>query len=243
MSEESERDAELREFAAHVGFTMTDYALLDRALTHASTASDATDPLQNYESLEFLGDAVLGMAVAHYLYEHVPDRSPGEYSKMRAAVVNRRCLARIAKSLGIAPLIQLGRGEEMAGGRTRKALLADCLESVIGAVYLDQGWKSAQQLVDRVFDDELKDACLTGQIWDFKSRLQNHCQARRVELPKFRVVSVTGPDHKKYFEVEVVLGDVVAGRGAGPTKKEAEQKAARLALIYEGVIEKGEEPQ
>lgn len=236
MNDQDEREDDLRALTARLGLSIRRIELVNRALTHASTSTKAADPQQNYESLEFLGDAVLGMAVADYLYAHIPDRTPGEYSRMRASVVNRRTLARVATRLELAPAIRLGKGEELAGGRRRKALLADCLEAFIAAIYLDQGWETAQEFVARVLADELEAVRKADQLWDFKSRLQNLCQAEHIALPKFAVVETKGPDHRKQFEVEVRLRGKVAGRGVGMTKKEAEQHAAREALEAEGLL-------
>lgn len=230
------RTEELREIAARLGLNFRDLTLLDRALTHASILTELDHPARDYESLEFLGDAVLGLAVADHLYRRAPDRSPGEYSRMRAGIVNRRCLARVAQALGVAPAIRLGRGEEQTGGRSRVALLADCLEALLGAVYLDQGWEPVRAVVDRVFHDELQRETESDRMWDYKSRLQNYCQAERVPLPTFVVVRSEGPDHRKEFEVEVLLRGEPVGRGRGLSKKEAEQNAARAALKREGQL-------
>jgi len=216
-----------------LGVSLENLALLDRALTHASIVTETRENVRDYESLEFIGDAVLGLAVAHYLYEHVPDRTPGEYSRMRAALVNRRCLARIAGELGIAPAIRLGKGEELSGGRRRVSLLADCLEALIGAVYLDRGEEVARRFVERIIEPEFERERASDRVWDYKSRLQNYCQARRMGLPVFTVVRAEGPDHRKEFEVEVALESEPSGRGKGSTKKEAEQNAARAALERE----------
>jgi ribonuclease-3 len=188
----------------------------------------------DYESLEFLGDAVLGLAVAHHLFEALPDRTPGEYSRMRAGLVNRKCVARVARMLDIAPVIRLGKGEEQAGGRHRTALLADCMEAVIGAVYLACGWEPARDFVVRAFGEELDRSEHEDNLWDFKSRLQNYCQGEKMSLPDFVVVRAEGPDHDKEFEIEVFLRGEPAGRGRGRSKKEAEQHAAKAALEYEG---------
>lgn len=228
-----ERTAELRELMQRLEFVVHDLELLDRALTHASITAEQEGPEYDYESLEFLGDAVLGLAVAHYLFEHMPDCTPGEYSRMRASLVNRRCLARIGRQLAIAPAIRLGKGEESAGGRERTALLADCLEAMIGAVYLDQGWEAAHHFVVSVFEQEFEHATEAEVGWDYKSRLQHLCQAERIPLPQFEVVRSEGPDHKKEFEVEVYLRGEPAGRGTGHSKKEAEQNAARMAVENE----------
>ena len=126
MNESDERCSELHTLAERLGFSITNLALFDRALTHVSMAAEKSQPTFDYESLEFIGDAVLGLVVAHHLFETVPERSPGEYSRMRAGLVNRRCVARVAKDLDIAPVIRLGKGEEMSGGRQRAALVGDC---------------------------------------------------------------------------------------------------------------------
>lgn len=234
MMDDAARAEELGDLCSRLGLEMGDLVLLDRALTHASILSESPQPGRDYESLEFIGDAVLGLAVAHYLYEHVPDRTPGEYSRMRAGLVNRRCLAHVAKKLNIAPAIRLGKGEELSGGRGRSALLADCIEALLGALYLDRGWEAAQVFVARVFEEELERELSSGRVWDFKSRLQNYCQAKRMGLPTFQVVRSEGPDHKKEFEIEVLVEGRRAGRGRGPSKKEAEQRAAREALEQQG---------
>ncbi len=233
MDNSNSRQAELEALALRLGVGITEYSLFDLALTHASAAGDENAKGENYESLEFVGDAALGLAVAHYLFEHVPGRTPGEYSKMRASIVNRRALARIARRMDLAPAIRLGRGEELSGGRQRKALLADCLEALIGAIYLDRGLAEAKQFVVTHFADELAEAGKTEQIWDFRSQLQQYCQAERIALPRFDVVRSSGPDHRKEFEVEVRIRGEVAGRGSGHSKKEAEQQAARMALEHE----------
>ncbi len=226
----SERAAQLGALTCRMGLAIRDLELLDRALTHASISAEQEGPQYDYETLEFLGDAVLGLAVAHYLFERMPDCTPGKYSRMRASLVNRRCLARIGRELDIAPLIRLGKGEESAGGRHRSALLADCLEAMIGAVYLDQGWEAAHRFVAQVFHEEFEHATETEVGWDYKSRLQHLCQAERILLPQFEVVRSEGPDHKKEFEVEVYVAGKPAGRGTGLSKKEAEQNAARAAI-------------
>lgn len=234
MGENSTRLGELAALSKRLGLGVKNLALLDRALTHASSLVETRKPVGDYESLEFLGDAVLGLAVAHFLYERKPDRTPGEYSRTRAALVNRRCLARVAQRLNIAPAIRLGKGEELSGGRERTALLADCLEALIAATYLDQGWDAARSFIGRVFDDEFQRELASERVWDYKSRLQDYCQSKRFALPSFVVVRSEGPDHKKEFEVEVIVHGEPAGRGRGSTKKEAEQNAARAALEHEG---------
>ncbi|MDX9973921.1 MAG: ribonuclease III [FCB group bacterium] len=232
------RDEELLKLAQRLGYTLDTLPSLDKALTHASSACQSEVPVEDYESLEFLGDAALGLAVAHGLFERLPDRSPGEYSRLRAGLVNRRSLARMAQQLDIAPAIRLGRGEELSGGRERSSLLADCLEALIGAIYTDRGWDEVREFVEHAFGEDLDRAGKSDKLWDYKSRLQHYCQAQHMPLPNFVVVTSRGPDHHKVFEVEVLLQGKPAGRGCGLSKKEAEQNAARAALENEGQFPK-----
>lgn len=236
MTASDARAVELQELGARLGVAIKDASLFDRALTHASLVAESEERVQDYESLEFLGDAVLGLAAAHHLFACIPDRRPGEYSRMRAGLVNRRCVARVGRALNIAPHIRLGKGEEQSGGRHRAALVSDCMEALIGAIYLDSGWSVAQAFVIRVFEEEFSRTEWKNTSWDYKSRLQNHCQANRVPVPQFNVVRAAGPDHKKTFEVEVLIQGEPKGRGTGSTKKEAEQRAARAALENEGIV-------
>ncbi len=237
MNEYSERALELNQLAERLGVSIANWHLYDQALTHASTVGDIdTEQVAHYESLEFLGDAVLGLVVSHYLFDFLPNRTPGEYSRMRAGIINRRCVGRVAQSLDLAPAIRLGKGEEQSGGRNRLALLSDCLEALIGAIYLDKGWQIAHDFVVRAFGEELSRCTESDLTWDYKSRLQNLCQARKINLPIFNVVRSEGPDHEKEFEIEVLIQKKSLGRGTGKSKKEAEQNAARKALEHEDSI-------
>ena len=219
----------------HLGVQVSDYNLIEQALTHSSVTAQGEFPGQDYESLEFLGDAALGLAVADYLLEQLPGRSPGEYSQMRAHFVNRRRLADVAEQLELGPAIRLGKGEEQSGGRNRPALLADCVEALIGAIYLDQGWETASAMVRRLFAGHFREALEQPLEWDYKSRLQQYCQGEQKGLPEFRVIREEGPDHRKEFEVEVIIEAQALGCGVGSSKKEAEQNAARVALQAMGV--------
>lgn len=234
MTDSATREAALRALGERLGFPVGDPTWFDRALTHASVDPGPGGVRGDYESLEFLGDAALGLVVAHHLFVTRPGLSPGEYSRLRASLVNRRTLARVGHALGISPLIRLGKGEEQSGGRGRDALIADCLEALVGALYVDSGWEAARAFVVRAFHDELERVEASDEAWDYKSRLQNYCQAQQLGLPRFEVVRSEGPDHRKEFEVEVLLGGQPAGRGRGNSKKEAEQNAAREALASEG---------
>tara|TARA_R110001592_G_scaffold200972_1_gene450011 strand:- start:1377 stop:2099 length:723 start_codon:yes stop_codon:yes gene_type:complete len=234
MTDIEERVTELQNLAQRLGFTIRDVSLFDRALTHASSQVEGERGGYDYESLEFLGDAVLGLVMAHHLFEIYPDRTPGEYSRMRAGLVNRKCVARVGRSLNIVPHICLGKGEELSGGRARISLVADCMEALIGAVYLDNGYDDAYKFVVRVYTNEVATAGTAKWYGDYKSRLQNYCQGNRIALPRFEVIRAEGPDHKKEFEVAVLVRGEAIGHGVGTTKKEAEQLAARAALCHEG---------
>ena len=235
MTDNIERVTELNCLADRLGFEIHDASLFDRALTHASSVEEFGQRGYDYESLEFLGDAVLGLAIAHHLFIRHPDRTPGEYSRMRAGLVNRKCVARVGQALDIIPLILLGKGEELSGGRARISLVSDCMEALIGAVYLDSGYEAAHDFVVAAFEEEVEAAGKTKYFGDYKSRLQNYCQGQRIGLPRFELVRAEGPDHSKEFEVEVFVRNEAAGRGVGTTKKEAEQRAARAALHHEGL--------
>jgi len=233
MNKTDTRLETLRGLADRLGFELNNYGLLDRALTHASAAGESGAEGEDYESLEFLGDAVLGLVTADFLVANAPGQSPGTYSPMRASVVEKKALARVATQLNIAPAIRLGKGEETSGGRARDGLLSDCMEAIIAALYLDKGYHEASAFVCRVFSDELERALSSKGVLDYRSQLQHKCQVKQIPLPEFIVVRSSGPDHKKEFEIEVEVCGNVTGRGSGSTKKEAEQEAARAALEYE----------
>ena len=214
-----------------IGYRFRDRGLLEHALTHRSRAAeDASGGVADNESLEFLGDAVLGFVVADALFRQYPDSTEGQKSKIKAAVVSTQSLARHAEAMGLGEYLILGRGEEKTGGRHKQALLADGYEALIAAIYLDGGVEAASEFIQR----ELKEAIDAGSelayAQDFKSALQERLQALGRPLPEYRVSGEAGPDHRKTFSVEVVVGDDVLGAATGKAKKEAEQEAARLAL-------------
>lgn len=229
---QTERITELKAFADRMGFPLHNPVWLDRALTHSSSISEglaASD--KDYESLEFLGDSVLELAISHKLFDLLPDKTPGEYTRLRAKVVSGTSVAGIARDIDLAPLIIMGKGEEKNGGRNRGALQGDCLEAVIGAVYLDAGWDEARDFVYRIFSGELSKIQRAPSVWDYKSLLQIYCQKSHIALPLFKVVHSSGPDHRKHFEIEVYIDGKCRGHGTGWSKKEAEQQAAQEALL------------
>lgn len=204
--------------------------LLTVALTHRSYAYEAGG-LPTNERLEFLGDAVLGLVVTAEIFDKYPERSEGELAKLKSAVVNTQALARIARELtddGLGAYLLLGRGEVGSGGAQKSSLLADGLESLLGAIYVQHGHEVARDVIVRLFADVLDAAANLGAGLDWKTSLQELAAARRLGVPSYAVTS-TGPEHDKHFTARAVVSDVSYGAGAGRTKKEAEQNAAEAA--------------
>ena len=204
-----------------------DPVLLERALTHRSYAYE-NGGLPTNERLEFLGDSVLGLIVTDTLFREHPDLPEGQLAKLRAAVVNMRALAGVARSLGLGAYIRLGRGEEGTGGRDKSSILADTLEALIGAVYLDLGLEAADALVHRLFDPLIARSASLGAGLDWKTSLQELTATEELGVPEYHVEE-SGPDHQKTFRAMVAVGGVEYGRGEGRSKKEAEQQAAETA--------------
>jgi ribonuclease-3 len=215
-----------------IGYRFRDRGLLEHAMTHTSKANeDVSGGVRDNESMEFLGDALLGFVIADLLFREFPDFDEGGKSKTKAMLVSTSMLARQAERLRLGDHLLLGRGEEKTGGRRKQALLADGYEALIAAIYLDGGIEPARAFIVREFSPLIEDIRrhgLGGQ--DYKSALQELLQSRDLPLPEYRLVATLGPDHRKQFQVEVaVRGDAVA-EAIGPSKKEAEQEAARLAM-------------
>jgi ribonuclease-3 len=207
-----------------LGFTFKDRSHLARALTHRSALG--LKERADYERLEFLGDAVLDLSIAHLLSDLHPDAREGELSKMRAALVNTQALAQIAKSLEFGPFIKLGRGELSSGGAERPSILADVMEAVIGAVYRDSSYDEALKLIEHIFGTALEQVT----PFDPKTELQEALHAAGSEPPTYLLELVEGPEHAPTFVTVVVIDGEVVGRGRGPTKKAAQQAAAAQAL-------------
>ena len=201
--------------------------LLERALMHRSFAYE-NGGLPTNERLEFLGDSVLGLIVTDTLFRSYPDLPEGQLAKLRAAVVNMRALAGVARGLDLGAYVRLGKGEEGTGGRDKSSILADTLEAVIGAVYLDQGLTAADGLVHRLFDPVIALSARLGAGLDWKTSLQELTAAEILGLPEYHVEE-SGPDHQKSFRAFVRIGAQTYGEGAGRSKKEAEQQAAEAA--------------
>lgn len=214
-----------------LGILFKDPSLLDHALIHSSYVNENPDAAAiSNERLEFLGDAVLGLVVAEKLYEDLPDCAEGELTRMRAVLVRKDTLARMAGSIGLGGYLYLGKGEEAGGGRCKPANLAGALEALIAAIYLDLGMATAKEFIQQLFGDELSGAVRQGVVVDSKSQLQELLQARGQSLPTYKLTQATGPDHAREFTVEVRVDDTVLGLGKGKTKKAAETAAARDAL-------------
>jgi ribonuclease III len=223
---------EFEELQRELDYRFRDRGLLEHALTHTSRAAeDVTGGVADNESLEFLGDAVLGFVIADILFHEFPEFDEGQKSKAKAALVSTASLARLAERLGLGNHLLLGRGEEKTGGRRKQALLADGYEALLAAIYLDGGVEPARAFIGRQFaglvDDVRRQGLAAG---DFKSALQERLQSAGLPLPEYAIVGERGPDHAKTFRVQVrVQGETVA-EAEGRTKKDAEQEAARLAL-------------
>ncbi|MBS1118125.1 MAG: ribonuclease [Deltaproteobacteria bacterium] len=216
---------------AILGYTFRDRSLLEQAVRHTTWCNEQREPRPaDNERLEFLGDAVLGLAVGHRLMQRFPDGNQGNLSITRAQVVSEQGLSEVAGNLALGRWLLLGRGEDKTGGRTKPRLLADTFEAVVGAVYLDGGFTAAWQLVDRLLTDRINAAELKN-FYDFKSRLQEAAQARLKESPQYRVLGESGPDHDKQFEVAVLIGEQEWGRAIGNSKQKAEQLAAAEAHL------------
>lgn len=223
--------ADLVEFQKIIGVEFRNPALLEQALVHSSYINENPGTAAgNNETLEFLGDAVLGFYVAEKLYRDYPDADEGEMTRRRAALVSRETLARVAKGLRLGDFLYLGKGEESSGGREKRPNLAGALEAVIAAVYLDRGGRVARSFTLRILAKELKRIGQQEKVIDYKSQLQELVQSRHQTTPGYRLVSARGPDHARTFTVEVMLKGKVLGRGTGKSKKEAETRAARYAL-------------
>jgi ribonuclease-3 len=227
---------------AVMGYRFRDRGLLEHALTHRSHAQeDVTGGIRDNESLEFLGDAILGFVVADLLFREFPDFDEGQKSKVKASLVSAPALARVAERLALGDHLFLGRGEEKTGGRRKLALVADTCEAIIAAIYLDGGIEAAREFVVRelrpLVERARRPGLLTALTGDFKSALQELLQSRGDPPPDYRLVAEAGPPHRRRFTVEVHVGAELAASAEGHTKKEAEQAAARTALAALGVTD------
>lgn len=227
----SDRKIKLSAFCKRVGIIFSDIQLLDLAFHHRSYSNENESHKHlNNERLEFLGDSVLGMATAAFLYEDMVNNPEGDLAKIKSNVVSEKILAPIARRIGIDKMLILGRGEEMSGGRNKDAILADAVEAVIGALYLDSGYENAQKFVLSLIVPEIKKVQQNKGQKDYKTLLQEYYQKKFKACPVYELVKKTGPDHDKTFWMIVKLGENFYGPASGKNKKSAEQNVARLAL-------------
>ena len=214
-----------------LGVSFADRSLLHQAFVHRSYLNENPEfALGSNERLEFLGDALLSLVIAEFLYREFPELSEGELTKLRSDLVRQDSLARLATSLCLGEYLYLGQGEERGGGRKRPRNMACTMEALLGAAFMDQGFDAAKGLVLRLFARTIAEVRRCGLASDHKSKLQELIQAERQERPVYRLVEASGPDHDKTFWVEVVVAGEVLGRGSGKSKQAAEKDAARQAL-------------
>ncbi len=226
------RKQQLQSFCQGLGVHMHDLELLDMALTHTSYAHEAKQypkPHHN-ERIEFLGDSVLSVIVSTYMYKNFPDLAEGNLTKLRAYLVCEGSLYEYAKKIHLGENLRLGKGEELSGGRERPSILADAFESVLGAIYLDQGFEVARSYLLGMMKDEIDYICRHGIFNDYKTRLQEYLQRDGDVDISYKLLGSTGPEHNKVFTSEVLLAGKVIGEGRGRTKKDSEQHAAQQAL-------------
>jgi ribonuclease-3 len=227
--------SELEPLERRIGYRFRDRGLLEHALTHRSRVhEDASGGVFDNESMEFLGDSVLGFVIADMLFREFPQHNEGQKSKLKASLVSSVSLAKLGERLGLGEFLILGRGEEKTGGRRKHAIIADCYEALIAAVYLDGGVEPARGFIQREFQELIAEARRTGAAAaftdDWKSALQEWLQSRGRGLPGYRLAAEVGPDHRKSFVVEVLVEGEAVASAEGRSKKEAAQAAARAAL-------------
>lgn len=231
------REKAMCQLQNELNFIFKDITLLNGALTHSSYANEhrKSNMIHN-ERLEFLGDSVLNLAVSDYIYKKYPYYPEGNLTKIRATVVCESALALIAKKIKLGDYLLLGKGEEATGGRNRDSILADALEALIGAMYLDKGFRDVQRFVIRLLEKEIIEASKKGELFiDYKTKLQETLQRNRKASIEYKIVKEEGPDHDKKFHILALIDKEEFGRGYGRSKKEAEQRAAKEVLIRMGV--------
>lgn len=227
VSSERRKELQLFEKKAKIRFRKIEF--LNLAFCHRSFANENIKKIDNNEKLEFLGDSVFGLIVSDYLFRNLPGKAEGDLARIKSFVVSESSLNDIARNLKVDNYILIGKGEEYSGGRTKKAILADCMEAVIGAYYLDSGFKSVRQFILENIIPEINKVLEDKHNKDYKTLLQEFVQKKYKCYPKYHLVKKTGPDHDKTFWIEVKVNNKTYGPGKGKNKKEAEQKAAGIA--------------
>ncbi|MDO8494475.1 MAG: ribonuclease III [Deltaproteobacteria bacterium] len=231
MTMTKEEKTALKIFEKKLGYAFKKIAFLKQALTHKSYTNEMKlSPQDHNERLEFLGDAVLELSVSHLLVENYPDAPEGDLSKWRAAIVNESKLAELAGKIDLGKHLFLGKGEDLSGGREKPSLVSDAFEAVLGAIFIDRGFKKATAVVEKHFSKIVAEIGEEGFAKDYKTRFQEMVQSKFRTVPRYELVNTVGPDHKKTFEVNLYVGNELVGVGKGMTKKGAEQDAAQNAL-------------
>ena len=209
---------------------------MNLAFSHRSFANEQSGEVDNNEKLEFFGDSVLGLVVSEYLVTALPDKSEGDMAKIKSHVVSEDSLAEIGRTLRVDNFILIGKGEEYSGGRSKKALIADAVEAIIGAYYLDSGFKAVRSFIRSLLIPQINEVLEDRHKKDFKTLLQEYVQKRFKSYPRYRIANRKGPDHNRTFWIEVTIGKKTYGPGTGKNKKEAEQQAAGIA--YKALTER-----
>ena len=233
------RSSELKKFERRLKYAFKNRQLLSKALVHRSYAYEhAAGKISDNERLEFLGDAVIGLAISDCIFRRFPDYLEGEMTRLRSALVSRPTLEGLARKLGLGNVILFGKGEAASGGSEQSRNLVGAYEAVIGAIYMDGGFKKAGKFIGVQFKSEIERIFKGGAKKDYKSILQEYTSKAYKATPKYTVISEEGPDHRKHFEVAVLFGGMLRGKGEGKNKKSAEQDAAFRALFNEGLLDK-----
>jgi ribonuclease-3 len=222
----------LENLEAAFGYSFVDRQLPLQALTHKSFSNEQSEDALHNERLEFLGDAVLELAVSDWVFRRYPDIPEGGLTRIRAEVVSEKGLAGLARQLELGDGLRLGRGEEKSGGREKDSLLADAFEALLGAIYCDGGFAAVCAVVERVFAAPIEQSTCSRYGTDYKTCLQERLQARHGGLPDYQLLRVSGPDHDRVYTMEVRFAGKLLGSGRGPSKKRAEQQAAAVALDH-----------
>jgi ribonuclease-3 len=227
----NERLASLKTFQQTLDYSFNTIDLLDNALIHRSFVNENPAIFsKDNERLEFLGDAVIGLCLSDLLIRKFPDYAEGQLSKLRAYVVNEQSLAGLARKLNIGDYLLLGRGEESSGGRAKASILSNAFEAVAAAIYIDCGFEKTYKFLENIFGPVVEEGIKSVIYRDYKTALQEICQNRFKETPKYTLINEVGPDHDKVFEISLTVAGIITTTGIGKSKKEAEQRAARRAL-------------
>jgi ribonuclease III len=224
----------IKELKKSLPFSIMDDKILEQVFVHSSFLNEADgEGLESNERLEFLGDAILESVISHMLYMRFPGLDEGELTKLRASLVNKRKLSEISQDMGLGEFLLLGKGEQNGGGAENPSILADTFEALVAALYLDnpgEGYQEAYKFLETLFTPLIEDVLSAPRHFDYKPALQEYCQGRLKKEPEYICVNVSGPPHRRVFEVEVTVNNKTLGKGVAPRKKEAEQLAAKEAL-------------